>query len=243
MTGEAGPDASAAPAGRRRPTVVAAVLLVVAAAILWSASRLTWVTATSSDGLGIDRDLTLSGDRWAPSLTPLALALVAAVAATFAVRGLALRIVAGAVAAVSVVAAIPALQVWTAGVGADKVANVAELPDRSTVTAVETAAAAPIVAIVAALIGLVAAVALWRTPREKAGLSSKYDAPAARREAAAKRSAVDEPVTERVLWDALDAGEDPTVDPEDDAETPSTGTESNLGREGDEGSGTRRETP
>ncbi|MFZ2528919.1 MAG: TIGR02234 family membrane protein, partial [Rhodococcus sp. (in: high G+C Gram-positive bacteria)] len=88
--------------------MVAALLLGVGAIALWASSRMTWVTAYSSDGLGEDRTLTLDGGTWAASLTPLALTLVAAIAASFAVRGWALRIVAAAVAAVAVAAAIPA---------------------------------------------------------------------------------------------------------------------------------------
>ncbi|UYP17388.1 TIGR02234 family membrane protein [Rhodococcus sp. Z13] len=232
MTTEPQPVPGDARAGRR-PTVVAAGLLVVAAAMLWGSSRMTWVEAVSSDGLGVDRVLALVGGQWAAALTPLALALLAAVAAVFAVRGIALRVVAVAVAAVAVAAGIPAVQLLASGADPESVARIAELPDRAEVTAVDVSAAPALLALLGTLVALVAAVAVWRTPREKAGLSSRYDAPAARREAATRRDDSDEPVTERVLWDALDAGEDPTVDPHDPAE--------NGDDEGEPGeSGTRR---
>ncbi|AYA26769.1 trp region conserved hypothetical membrane protein [Rhodococcus rhodochrous J3] len=211
MTAET-PDAGATTGRRRRPTVIAALLLGIGAALLWASSRMTWVTAVSADGLGIDRVDDLEGGRWAAALTPLALVLLAAVAAVFAVRGFALRLVSLVVAVVAVAAAIPAVRLLTGDADPETAAGVAALPDRATVTALETYPLPAVLAIVGAVAALAAAVTLWRTPREAAGLSSKYDAPAARREAAARRAENDEPLSERGLWDALDAGEDPTDD-------------------------------
>ncbi|WP_455901868.1 TIGR02234 family membrane protein [Rhodococcus gordoniae] len=206
------PDAGSTPVRRRRPTVIAALLLGLGAALLWASGRMTWVTAVSSDGLGIDRVDDLEGGRWAAALTPLALVLLAAVAAVFAVRGFALRLVSVVVAIVAVAAAVPAVRLLTGDPDPETAAGVAALPDRAEVTGIETYPPPAILVIVGAVAVLAAAVTLWRTPREQAGLSSKYDAPAARREAAARRAESDEPLSERGLWDALDAGEDPTDD-------------------------------
>lgn len=200
----------------RRPTVVAAGLLALGAAALWGSSRMTWVSAESSDGLGADRVIDLEGAKWAAATTPLALALLAAIAAAFAVRGRALRVVSIAVGLVAVAAAIPAVQLLVGGGDADTAARIAELPGRATVTAVTVSPLPAVLALLGAGLALAAAVALWRTPREQAGLSSKYDSPAARRDAAVRRAESDEPMTERTLWDAMDAGEDPTVDRGDD---------------------------
>lgn len=230
------PPASTAP--RRRPAVVAALLLGVGAIALWASSRMTWVTAYSSDGLGADRTLTLDGGTWAASLTPLALALVAAIAASFAVRGWALRIVAAAVTAVAVAAAIPAAGLLGGDADPEDAARIADLPVRATVTATDVAYGPAVLALVGAAAALAAAVVLWRTPRSQAGLSSKYDSPAARREAAARRDEGDEPATDRALWDALDAGEDPTLDADTD---PAAGaSDGPPGDDGDADSGTRR---
>ena len=192
--------------------MIAVLLLAVGAASLWASSRMTWVTAVSSDGLGIDRVDDLEGGRWAAALTPFALVLLAAVAAVFAVRGLALRLVALVVAAVAVAAAVPAVRLLTGGADPEVAAAVAELPDRASVTAVDVYPFPAMLVLGGVVAVLAAAVTLWRTPREQAGLSSKYDAPAARREAATRRTENDEPLSERGLWDALDAGEDPTDD-------------------------------
>lgn len=231
------PVAPAPAAPRRRPAVVAALLLGVAALALWASSRMTWVTVSSSDGLGQDRTSTLDGGTWAASLTPLALVLVAAIAASFAVRGWALRIVAVAVAAVGIAAAVPAVGLFAGGADPEDAARIAELPARATVTATDIAYGPAVLAMVGAVAALVAGVVLWRTPRSQAGLSSKYAGPAARREAAARRGEGDEPVTERALWDALDAGEDPTLDA--DPAPDATRKPPRDGEDGDD-SGTRR---
>lgn len=201
---------------RRRSTALAAVLLVVAAAALWASSRMTWVQVDSADGLGTDRITDLDGGTWAAATTPLALALLAAVAAAFAVRGRAVRVVAGAVALVGVAAAIPVVQLFTSGVDPVTAGQVAGLPDRAAVVATEVFPVPAVIAGVGACVALAAAVALWRTPSAQAGLSSKYDAPAARREAAARSAETDEPMTERTLWDSIDAGHDPTIATADD---------------------------
>jgi len=191
---------------------------------------MTWVRAESSDGLGTDRVSDLAGAQWAAATTPLALALLAAIAAAFAVRGRALRVVSIAVAAVAVAAAVPAVQLLTGGGDPEAAARIAELPARATVTLVDVSPMPAVLTIVGALLALVAAVALWRTPREQAGLSSKYDSPGARRDAAARRSGTDEPMTERTLWDAMDAGEDPTADQGDDGHEDGGATDSGTRR-------------
>nr|WP_232319019.1 MULTISPECIES: TIGR02234 family membrane protein [Rhodococcus] len=182
---------------------------------------MTWVHLTSSDGKTLERTTDLDGSTWAAAMTPLALALLAAIAASFAVRGWALRVVGLLVALVAVAVAVPAVQLLVSGASADRAVDLAELSghpeDLSTTVSVLPA----LLALVGAVAALGAAVLLMRKPPVRGGLSSKYDNPAARREAAAKlgqgdKPASDEPVTQRMLWDALDAGEDPTATDGDD---------------------------
>ncbi|MER2084100.1 MULTISPECIES: TIGR02234 family membrane protein [Rhodococcus] len=197
------------------------LLLALSAAALWGSSRMTWVHLTSSDGKTLERTTDLDGSTWAAAMTPLALALLAAIAASFAVRGWALRVVGLLVALVAIAVAVPAVQLLVSGASADRAVELAELSghpeDLSTTVSVLPA----LLALVGAVAALGAAVLLMRKPPVRGGLSSKYDNPAARREAAAKlgqgdKPASDEPVTQRMLWDALDAGEDPTVADGDD---------------------------
>ncbi|EEN86202.1 trp region conserved hypothetical membrane protein [Rhodococcus erythropolis SK121] len=197
------------------------LLLALSAAALWGSSRMTWVHLTSSDGKTLERTTDLDGSTWAAAMTPLALALLAAIAASFAVRGWALRVVGLLVALVAVAVAVPAVQLLVSGASADRAVDLAELSghpeDLSTTVSVLPA----LLALLGAVAALGAAVLLMRKPPVRGGLSSKYDNPAARREAAAKlgqgdKPASDEPVTQRMLWDALDAGEDPTATDGDD---------------------------
>lgn len=181
---------------------------------------MTWVGVTSSDGLGEERSIDLVGSTWAAASTPLALALVAAVAASFAVRGWASRALAVLVALVALGAGYPAVQALVGGVPEGKAADLAELPGRAEVVAAQAFALPAVIALVGALSALIAAVMLLRKPTGRKVLSSKYDAPAARRDEVARRvktvseradeNGEGDDLTERMLWDALDAGEDPT---------------------------------
>ncbi|TQF65425.1 TIGR02234 family membrane protein [Rhodococcus spelaei] len=214
-------DADAPSARRSGLAAALPVLLLAAAALcLWASSRMTWVSLDASDGLGEARRIALIGGTWAAATTPLALTLLAAIAASFAVRGWALRIVGVLVAAVAVAAAIPAATLLIEGADRDKAGRLAELPARAEVTATATHAAPALLALLGAVLALAAAVALIRKASVSAGLSSKYAAPAARREEATKRrgEGSGEPPSQRTLWDALDAGQDPTEDgPSDQA--------------------------
>lgn len=234
-------------AAGRRATGVAALLLAVAALCLWGSSRMTWVTVTSSDGLGEDRVTALDGGTWAAATTPLALALVAAIAAAFAVRGWLVRLLGLLVAIVAVVAAIPAIGMLAGGASDEKAADIAGFERVATqVTATEVSVLPAVLVLLGSVVALAAAFVLIRKPAATGGLSSKYDSPAARRDAASKRADAgvkDEPPTQRMLWDALDAGEDPTVSDDDGAPRaeestpPATDVTKDTG-----GSGTRRET-
>ncbi|EOM78568.1 TIGR02234 family membrane protein [Rhodococcus rhodnii] len=209
--GTARADQQEAPAPARRsrsPRAIAVALLALAAAVLWASSRLTWVVVESSDGLGADRTTDVLGATWSPTSTPLALALVAAIAAVFAVRGRLVALVAVVVAIVAVGSAIGPVRLLVDGADGDRAGSIAGLPTRAVVTAVSVQPAGAVVAVVGSVVALVAAVALLRAPAG-GGLSSKYDAPATRRAKAVSEAEGDE-VTERMLWDALDAGEDPT---------------------------------
>lgn len=213
-------DAEASAETRSRASAISVVFLLLGAVCLWGSSRMTWVHVSSSDGLGENRATDLVGSTWAAASTPLALALVAAVAASFAVRGWASRVLAILVGLVAIGAAVPALEALSGDVPEDKAAELSELPGRAEVVATQAFTLPAIIALAGAVCAFLAAVVLLRKPTARQVLSSKYDAPAARREDVARRTrsaserAADngegEDLTERMLWDALDAGEDPT---------------------------------
>ncbi|MGY0497918.1 TIGR02234 family membrane protein [Nocardia sp. FBN12] len=212
-----------APAPAAKP-VVAVVLLALAAAGLWASSRMTWVTVHSADGLTEPRTDDLNGGVWFGALTPLALVLVASIAAVFAVKGV-LRQLLGVV--ISVVAAAAAVPGFALAVGAGKTAEragtLAELPVRAVVSGADTHLGPAILSIFAACLALAAGILLTRRTGERAEASDKYDNPVFRRadaSAAVSKQHTETgsaaPLSDRVLWDALDAGTDPT----DTSDTP-----------------------
>lgn len=212
---------STSPRAPRSTAMLTTLLLALAAVALWGSSRMTWVHVVSNDGKTLERTTDLDGGTWAAAMTPLALALLAAIAASFAVRGWAVRVVGLLVGLVGIAVAVPAVELLVSGAQADRAAELAELSSHLEEVSADVSALPALLALVGAIAALAAAVLLMRKPKARAGLSSKYDNPAARREAAAKlgqstKEAPNEPVTQRMLWDALDAGEDPTVDADDE---------------------------
>ncbi|MFC9896074.1 TIGR02234 family membrane protein [Nocardia sp. NPDC127579] len=213
------PDRPAPRAGVRLPVV----LLALAAALMWGASRMIWVTVSSADGLTEPRTDELDGGVWFGALTPLALVLLAAVAAVLATRGWPRRVIGVLVALVAAVTAVPSFALLTgSGNLEQRAATLAELPARATVTAASAAPFPAVLALLGAVAAFVAALLLTRMPRDTAQLSGKYDNPVTRRAAATEQVARQRdaeqpggPLSERVLWDALDAGTDPTEESAD----------------------------
>jgi uncharacterized membrane protein (TIGR02234 family) len=219
---ESGPAESVS--GRKYP-VGPVVLLAMAAAALWASSRMTWVTVSSSDGLTQPRTDHLNGGVWFGALTPLALVLLASIAAVLATRGWVRRVVGVLIALVAAVAAVPAFALLTSsGKTAERAAALAELPARAQVETATTSAFPAVLALLGAIAAFGAGALLARMPAEAARLSGKYDNPVFRRADATaevtqrRAQSSDERssphLSERVLWDALDAGTDPTEEAE-----------------------------
>jgi uncharacterized membrane protein (TIGR02234 family) len=195
-------------------TRIGQLLLVTAALALWGASRLTWVTLESADGLGQPRTTTLSGATWSAAMVPVALLLAAAALAPLAVRGWALRAVAVLLAVVSAGLGYLAISLWVVPDVAAYAASAVDLPVHALVGSDRQYVGA-ILTLLAAVMTLAAAVLLLRSAKHPRATSTKYAAPAARREEAAREPAAesgDEKLNERLIWDALDEGRDPTTD-------------------------------
>ncbi|MEV5650009.1 TIGR02234 family membrane protein [Nocardia sp. NPDC052254] len=223
----------AAPSGGRARPVFPVVLLALGAIALWGSSRMTWVTLRSSDGLTEPRTQHLDGGLWFGALTPLALVLVASIAAVFATKGWLRRVVGVVVALVGAVTVIPGAALLSQHAKiAERAATLAELPARAHVDVATASAFPAVLSVIGAVAAFVAGVLLARMPETAARMSGKYDNPVFRRAAAAEEvagrrradtteaSAAPEPtsspepgeLSQRVLWDALDAGADPTDD-------------------------------
>lgn len=201
----------------RRGMAVSTVLLILAAVALWSASRMTWVEFTAVDGLRPPVESSLNGGEWAPASTPLALLLLAGIAAMFAVRGWWVRLVGALLAVAGVAVLAQGVLALAGGPDRSQVWSSAELSAGTEVVAAEILVAPVVLTIVAGLLAIAAAAPLivGRTGRQ--GLSSAYETPAARKEAAAQSAAnsSDVALDQRQIWDALDAGADPTGEDKD----------------------------
>jgi uncharacterized membrane protein (TIGR02234 family) len=190
----------------RHTTRIAQALLVVAAAGLWAASRLTWIDLRTFDGLGPPRLVTLPGAAWSSGLVPLALLLLATAVAALAVRGWALRMLALLVAVASLAIGYLAISLWVIPDVAVRGADIAHVPVLTLVGS-QRHYPGPAITLATAICTLVAAVLLMRAAASAPGTVTKYLTPAARR----ALSQLDEKtMSERMIWDALDEGRDPT---------------------------------
>lgn len=181
---------------------IAQLLLALAAAGLWAASRLTWVQISSFDGLGQPRTADLSGATWSTALIPLALLLLAAAVAALAVRGWPLRILSVLVAAASAGMAYLAISLWVVADVAVRAARLADVPVAD-LLGTQRHYTGAVVTLVAAAFSLCGAVLLMRSAARGAAEPARYTRrPAVEAEATA--------MSERMIWDALDEGRDPT---------------------------------
>ena len=183
----------------------AQLLLLLAAAGLWAASLLSWVSVQSFDGLGQPRTVTVDGAAWSAALTPIAVLLAAAALAALAVRGWLLR-------AMSVLVAVASLVLGYLGVGlivmpdiGPRGAALADVPIIHLVGS-ERHVAGAWITVAAAVCALLAAVLLMRAAASAARTEDKY---AATRAGQIAPEGTDAP-SARGMWDALDAGRDPT---------------------------------
>ncbi len=178
---------------------VAQLLLLLAAGLLWAASRLPWVSLESFDELGPPKTSVLTGGAWSNALLPLALLMIAAALAGLAVRGWLLRGVAMLVAVASLALGYLGLSLIVMPDVAPRAAALADVPVAILVGSHRHIAGA-VLTLIAAVCALLAAVLMVRTAS-----SVRY--------AAATSASPGRAVTadsERLLWDALDAGRDPT---------------------------------
>lgn len=202
--------------GGRRTLRLAQLLLVLAAGALWAAARLPWVIVRSFDGLGQPRQVTVSGASWSTALLPLALLALAAGLAAVAARGWPLRVLAVLLAVASLAAGYLAIGMWAVADVAARGAGLVDVPLISLVGAERRYAGAAIT-LAAALGMLVGAALLMRSASARADDTAKYAAPASRRSTARLDAAGPDgsQLSERMMWDALDEGCDPTGDPTD----------------------------
>jgi uncharacterized membrane protein (TIGR02234 family) len=191
-------------------TRLAQAMLVVAALALWAGSRMTWVDVASADGLGQPKTTSLAGATWSEALVPLALLLLSAAVAVLAVRGWPLRLLAILVACSSAGMGYLAIGLWVIPDVAVRAAELAQVPLTALVGTQRHYWGATL-CLVAAVCTLAGAVLLVRAAKgvSTAARPTKYVAPAARR-ASVRTDQPSTGMSERMIWDALDEGHDPT---------------------------------
>ena len=196
-------------------TRIAQVLLVMSALALWAASRVSWVEVTSFDGLGQPKSTVLTGATWSTALVPLALVAGAAAIAALAVRGWVLRLLGALVAVATVGMGYLGIAQWVIRDVGVRAAELAQVPLTALVGAQRHYVGA-VVVLVAAGFAMGGAVLLVRSAATagdgRARTADRYLAPAAKREAVHQEGS-DGGMSERMIWDALDEGLDPTQDP------------------------------
>ena len=183
---------------------IAQLGLVLAAAMLWGASRMTWVEVTSFDGLGQPKTVALSGGSWSTALLPLAVLLLATAVAALAVRGWPLRMLAVLAAITSAGMAYLAISLWVIRDVAVRASHLAEAPVADLVGTQRHYGGA-VITVVAAAVTLACAVGLLRSATKERSGAVRYT-----RRTAAQSAEPDDAMSERMLWDALDEGRDPT---------------------------------
>jgi len=213
------------PAGSRRATMIAAVAAAIGAIAVWSSTRLTWVSYTEDDGLTRATEGTMDGAQWHAALAPLALVMIAGMAAMFAVRGFAVRVVGLVLVGVGLMVAVPVITGLTGDDRADRVHRILDKAGRVEILQVDGAVGPAVLALFGALAGCVAGLVLMFGRARRAGLSGAYETPAARKDRAAEAIDDDGALDQRLMWDALDGGLDPTAEP---GEEP-TGTAQDTG--------------
>jgi uncharacterized membrane protein (TIGR02234 family) len=188
---------------------LAQLLMLLSAVALWGASRMVWVDVQSFDGLGQPKTTVLTGGSWSTALVGLAATLAVAAIAPIAVRRWRLGLLALIVAGMSAVTAYMAISLWVIRDVAVRAAHLAEVPITE-LTGTQRHYGGAILTLVAAIGALVGAVLLMRSVAKPRPEVDRYE-----RRRSAQSPEDDADTSERVIWDALDAGSDPTQDPAD----------------------------
>ncbi|WP_182348631.1 Trp biosynthesis-associated membrane protein [Tomitella gaofuii] len=221
---------AAARRGDARRMAAVAGLLALGALATWAAGRMDWVGYTYENGLQPPVDGSFDGAAWASELTPLALVLLAGIAALFAVRGWAQRVIGLIVTAAGATVVVRSAMALTSAAEPAEVVRLGELRAGAVVTAAQTHPGPIVLAIVGGVLAAAAGLLMVVRPRPRRELPSKYETPAARRDSVAKAmaarrgrapgaagggaagAAADDDMTQRLMWEALDSGTDPTED-------------------------------
>lgn len=198
-----------------RTSRIAALLLAVSAAVLWAASRMSWITVDTFDDKSGAATNAIIGGLWSTEQTAVAMLLLAGSVAGFALRRTGRRVV-------GVISALAGIGVSWAPLGllagepdpqrAQQLlatGDEAKIAEWAQITALSVNAAGPALAMLGAAVALFGGVLLAVRPGTDSATLNRYERKQDR-EAKISRDLEAEPDSGRVMWDALDADIDPT---------------------------------
>lgn len=201
---------------------LALLLVAASAAILWLAGRMNFVTVEVQDDLAGNTTRHLNGSVWDPAATPLALAMLAATLLSFALQPLLRRVLGGVIVVLAGIASFRSVELLTvdidlmraqnlltSGVATQNSQDPNQISQWAVVLSGQTHSLPLVLALLGAALGVVGGVVLLMRPGLPSAGHSRYETPEARR-AGAQQDLEENPDSSRVLWDALDAGVDPT---------------------------------
>ncbi len=179
-------------------------LVLSGAAACAGAAAMTWWTADYDDSLTGPLTVAATGADCMPELVPVALVALAGLGAMLAARGAFRRLVGVVLMVGGLLVAVRAVLVMTQAPAA---LTAALTRPAEPVGAAQLHPFGPILAIVGGVLVTAAGAFGIAGVAARRRLGSRYDAPAARRAAAAPRAAAE---SESDWWKAMDAGADPT---------------------------------
>lgn len=201
---------------------LALLLTILSAAGLWGTGQMTWLSVDVQDDRSGDSVEHLVGSVWDAAGTPIALAMIAAVILSLALQPLMRRILGGVSALLAAVAGFAAVNLLAgepdlnraqsllvSGAATQRESDPVRISEWAVVMDAQIHLGPVILFLIAAALGVVGGVLLVMKPGAARSGSSKYETPEARREGVEK-DLDDNPTSGRVMWDALDAGVDPT---------------------------------
>lgn len=206
----------------KRIRQIALLCVVLSAAGLWGASRLKFVTVAIDDDKAGASTKELVGSVWDPALVPLALAMLASLILSIAVQPMIRRVLGVVIVALAATASFRAVQlltndvdlaraksILTSGAATQKQSDPVQISDWAQVISGEVHSLGIVLVLLAAAVGVVGGGILILRPGQESKGHSRYETPEVRR-ADAEEDLAENPDSARVLWDALDAGVDPT---------------------------------
>lgn len=207
---------------RIQPRYSGALGIAIGGFALWGASRMPWLTAYIADDKAGNSTINIAGATWSSEAGALAAVLILGAIMVLVLRKVGRRIVAAITALAAIGASWPALQMLTtqpdpararnilmSGQVSAKASDPIKISSWAQVSALHVHYAGPIIALSACAIALIGSVLVLMRPGVDGAKSNKFERKATREEKLGE-DLDDDPSNGRVMWDALDAGIDPT---------------------------------